>query len=78
MVLTKQRGEEIATVIRSILLLVASISEEELKNIRDEAKRDSAIGPFFNPTAYLGERFHLNRRMGLIAKSLLELKGMVR
>lgn len=74
MILTEQRGEEIAGAIKSILLLLGSITEEELQAIKMEAERDSALGPFFNPSAYLGERFHLNQKMNMIAERLLELK----
>lgn len=78
MILTAERGQQIGDTIRSILENLASITEEELEDLQTEAQRDSAFGPFLDPTAYQGgQRFDLNRKMKLMAEALLELKRRV-
>lgn len=74
-ILSEERSGEIGVAMRSILLLLGSITEEELRAICSEADKDSAFGPFLDPTAYQsGSRFRLNNQAKMIAKGLLEVK----
>jgi len=74
-ILSRERSEEIGTAIRSMLILLGSITEEELQPICAEAERDSAFSPFSNPTAYQdGGRFQVNKQVKTIANGLLVLK----
>jgi len=78
-ILSEERSEEIGVALRSILLLLDSITEEELQAICLEAERDNAFGPFLNPTAYQsGGRFQVNKQMKVVASGLLELKRRVK
>jgi len=79
MAITRQRALEIASVIYAIFDHLDSITEEELQELQTEAQKDSAVGPFLDPSAYQGgARFKLNQAMGIIAKSLSELKTQLK
>ena len=74
-IVSTERSEEIGVAIRSMVFLLDSITEEELQTICIEAERDSAFGPFLDPTAYQsGDKFRLNRQMKIVANGLLALK----
>ncbi len=74
--MSPERVREIAALLLDLRVQLTKVSKEEIQEILHGMSQDEAMGPLLDPSAWMGDRFEVNRRSREFLEKLKALKAV--